>query len=278
MSGISIGEALTRGSRELSPVSETAARDVQVLLAEMMDRPREWLLARLETPVPREINDQLASALQRLTAGEPLPYVLGWCEFFGRRFTVTPDVLIPRPETELLVEKGLQAIDRHPRARTVIDVGTGSGCVGVTVALERGETRVFATDISRPALLVAKENAEWLGAGGLVAFVMADLTEGMWLEDAVVLANLPYVASDEVAALRCEPRLALDGGDCGTDVILRLLQQLARRRPRRATVLLEIGAGQGSAAIDLASTLCHPGSVWLELDLAGRDRILGLEF
>ncbi|MCX6072442.1 MAG: peptide chain release factor N(5)-glutamine methyltransferase [Chloroflexi bacterium] len=278
MSGISIGEALTRGSCELSPVSETAARDVQVVLAEMMDRPREWLLAHPETPVPREINDQLASALQRLTAGEPLPYVVGWCEFFGRRFTVTPDVLIPRPETELLVEKGLQAIDRHPRARTVIDVGTGSGCVGVTVALERGETRVFATDISRPALLVAKENAEWLGAGGLVAFVMADLTEGMWLEDAVVLANLPYVASDEVAALRCEPRLALDGGDCGTDVILRLLQQLARRRPRRATVLLEIGAGQGSAAIDLASTLCHPGSVWLELDLAGRDRILGLEF
>ena len=278
MSGISIGEALTRGSRELSPVSETAARDVQVLLAEMMDRPREWLLARPETPVPREINDQLASALQRLTAGEPLPYVLGWCEFFGRRFTVTPDVLIPRPETELLVEKGLEAIDGHPRARTVIDVGTGSGCVGVTVALERGGVRVFATDISRPALLVAMENAEWLRAGGLVAFVMADLTEGMWLEDAVVLANLPYVASGEVAALRCEPRLALDGGGCGMDVILRLLQQLARRRPRRTTVLLEIGSGQGSAAIDLASTLCHPGSVWLELDLAGRDRILGLEF
>jgi len=278
MAGTSVGEALARGGRVLSSMSETAARDVQVLLAEMMSRPREWLLAHPEASVPRETNDQLGSAIQRLTAGEPLPYVLGWCEFFGRRFTVTPDVLIPRPETELLVEKGLEAIDRHPLARTVIDVGTGSGCVGVTMALERRGARVFATDISRAALLVAKENAKWLGAGGLVAFVMADLAEGMWLDDAIVLANLPYVASGEVAALCCEPRLALDGGDWGMDVIRRLLQQLARRHPSRTTVLLEIGAGQGSAAMDLASSLCHPASVWLEPDLAGRDRILGLEF
>ena len=278
MAGTSIGEALARGSRELAPVSETAGRDVQVLLAEMMCRPREWLLAHPEAPVPCEINDQFASALQRLTAGEPLSYVLGWCEFFGRRFTVIPEVLIPRPETELLVQRGLEAIDRHPRARAIIDVGTGSGCVGITLALERRRARVVAADISRAALSVARGNAEKLGAGAMVAFVMADLTQGMSLEDAVVLATLPYVASGEVGDLRCEPRLALDGGDRGMDVIRRMLQQLASRRPCRTTVLLEIGAGQGNAAIDLASRLCHPTRAWVEPDLAVHDRILGLEF
>lgn len=278
MAGTSIGEALSQGSRVLYSVSETAGRDAQVLLAEMMGKPREWLLAHPEAAVPPEIEGQLMSALQRLTAGEPLAYVLGGWEFFGRRFLVSPDVLIPRPETELLVEKGLQAIDRHLHTRTVIDVGTGSGCVGVTLALERPRARVVATDISHAALQVARENATQLGAGDLVAFVMADLLAGMSLEDAVVLANLPYVASDEVSALHCEPRLAVDGGISGMGVIRRLLEHLAYRRPQRTTVLLEIGAGQGGAAIDLASTLCQPTRVWLESDLAGHDRILGLEF
>jgi release factor glutamine methyltransferase len=278
MARTSIGEALTRGSHELSPVSETAARDVQVLLSEMMSRPREWLLAHPEAPVPPGIEDQLASALRRLTAGVPLPYVLGWWEFFGRRFIVSTDVLIPRPETELLVEKGLHAIDARPQTHTLIDLGTGSGCVAVTVALERRRVRVVATDISRVALRVARENAERLGAGGVLTFVVADLTMGMLLEDALVLANLPYVASGEAAALRCEPRLALDGGVQGMDVIRRLMQQLACRRPTRTTVLLEIGAGQGREAADFASSLCLPARVWVEPDLAGRDRILGLEF
>jgi release factor glutamine methyltransferase len=278
VAGTSVGGELARGSRALSSKSETAGRDAQVLLAEMMGRPREWLLAHPEAAVPPAIEAQFTSVLQRLTAGEPLPYVLGWREFFGRRFLVSPDVLIPRPETELLVEKGLQAIDRHLYTRTVIDVGTGSGCVGVTLALERPRASMVATDISRAALQVARENATRLGAGDLVAFVMADLLAGMSLEDAVVLANLPYVASDEVSALHCEPRLAVDGGISGMGVIRRLLEHLAGRRPRRTTVLLEIGAGQGRAATGLASTICQPTRVWLESDLAGHDRILGLEF
>jgi release factor glutamine methyltransferase len=278
MVGTSIGEALSRGSRELSPVSETAAGDVQVLLADMMSRPREWLIAHPEAPVPQETADRFVSSLRRLKAGEPLPYVLGWWEFFGRRFAVTPDVLIPRPETELLVEKGLEAIDGHPGIETVIDVGTGSGCVGVTMALERRHVRVVATDVSRAALLVARENAERLGAGHRVVFVAADLTAGLSLEDAVVLANLPYVASGEVAALRCEPNLALDGGASGMEVIHRLLKEVGRRRPDRATLLLEMGAGQGQAAMDVALSLTHPARAWIEPDLAGRDRVLGLEF
>ena len=278
MAGTSIGEALARASRDLSPGSVTHASDVQVLMAEMTGRPREWLLAHPEAPLPHEITNRFDSALDRLKAGAPLPYVLGWWEFYGRRFRVTPEVLIPRPETEQLVEAGLEAIDRTPHLRTVLDLGTGSGCIGVTLAVERPDARVLATDVSRAALRVARETAARLGAVHRVGFVEADLTTCMVLEDAVVLANLPYVASADVPALRYEPHLALDGGVGGTDVIRRLLQQLAHRRPERTTLLLEIGAGQGGAMMDLAAKLCRPDRVWLSADLAGLDRIIGLEF
>jgi len=107
MAGTSVGEALARGGLALTATSETAHRDAQVLLADRMGRPREWLLSHPESPIPTDNERSFASGLQRLAAGEPLPYVLGWWEFYGRRFTVTRDVLIPRPETELLVEKGL---------------------------------------------------------------------------------------------------------------------------------------------------------------------------
>jgi release factor glutamine methyltransferase len=274
----SVGEALARGGRALASTSETASRDAQMLLADLIGKPREWLLSHPEAAVPRAADSTYSSALQQLLAGEPLPYVLGWWEFYGRRFRVTPQVLIPRPETELLVERGLRAIDEHPRIHALLDVGTGSGCVGVTLALERPSVRVVASDVSRAALSVARENADRHSVGNRIAFVMADLTAGFSLDHSVILANLPYVASNEIAGILSEPRLATEGGVTGLEVIGRLLGQLARHRPRRATVLLEIGAGQGSALIDLASIVCRPSRAWVEPDLAGRDRILGLQF
>jgi release factor glutamine methyltransferase len=243
-----------------------------------MGRPREWLLSHPESLIPTENARSFASGLQRLAAGEPLPYVLGWWEFYGRRFTVTPDVLIPRPETELLVEKGLLAIDEHPSPRLAIDLGTGSGCVGVTLALERRNLEIIASDISRAALEVARANAIRHGVEDRFALVNADLAAGLPLADCVLLANLPYVASKEIEQLPFEPRLATDGGDTGLVVITRLLGQLALRRPTRTTALLEIGAGQGRALVDLASAHCRPTRIWLEDDLAGRDRILGMRF
>jgi release factor glutamine methyltransferase len=278
MAGTSIGETLAQGGRDLSPVSETPARDAQVVLSQVMGRPREWLLAHPEAILSHPAQEQWEAALGRLGAGEPLPYVLGWAEFYGRRFAVTPDVLIPRPETEQLVAMALEVIDRTPRPRRVIDLGTGSGCVGITLALERPHAPVIASDVSPAALRLASDNSDRLGAKGRITFVMADLALGLSLDDAVIVANLPYVDSAEVAALHGEPRLALDGGADGTDVIQRLLAQLARCRPRRATALLEIGAGQGRRILELASAECHPARVWLKPDLAGRDRIVGIEF
>lgn len=248
------------------------------MLADRMARSREWLLSHPEAIVPVNIEADYSAGLKRLAAGEPLPYVLAWWEFYGRRFNLTADVLIPRPETELLVEKGLHAIDEHPRLRAVIDLGTGSGCVGITLALERHGLHVLATDVSTAALSVARSNAARHGVGSRLGFVKSDLSEGLALDDCVVLANLPYVPTIEVAGLAWEPRLATDGGEMGLDVIGRLLEQLACRRPRRTTVLLEIGAGQGSALVELANAACQPARAWVEPDLAGHDRILGMRF
>jgi len=278
MAGTSVGEALARGGLALTATSETAHRDAQVLLADRMGTAREWLLSHPESLIPAENERSFASGLQRLAAGEPLPYVLGWWEFYGRRFTVTPEVLIPRPETELLVDKGLLAIDEQPSPRVALDLGTGSGCVGVTLALERRNLEIISSDISSAALAVARANAIRHGVEDRLDLVKADLSAGLALADCVLLANLPYVDSEGIGQLLFEPHLATDGGDTGLEVITRLLGQFARRRPTRTTVLLEVGASQGSALVALASDICRPARIWLDTDLAGRDRILGMRF
>jgi release factor glutamine methyltransferase len=263
MAGISIGEALAEASRELSSLSKTPARDAQAVLAQALGKPREWLLAHPESAVPPDARTRLNTSLRRLASGELLPYVMGWAEFYGRRFLVTPEVLIPRPETELLVEAALKLLAHFPTCCTIVDLGTGSGCLGVTLALERPNAHLIATDRSRAALCVARRNAGALGAADRVSFVAADLAAGLRLEGRLVVANLPYVATRDVALLRGEPRLALDGGRDGTDVILRLLAQLCAGRSRPMGVLLEIGADQGTMITERARHLCRPARTWL---------------
>ncbi len=278
MAGTSVGEALARGGLALSSTSETAHRDAQVLLADRMGRPREWLLSHPEAPIPFEDELAFTSGLQRLEAGEPLPYVLGWWEFYGRRFALTPDVLIPRPETELLVEKGLLAIDEDPRLQVAVDLGTGSGCVGITVALERPDLRVIASDISKAASSVARANAIRHGVERRVGFVRADLSAGLQLVDCVLLANLPYVASEGIGYLPFEPRLATEGGDYGPGGHHPPARGIRspppdahhcaagnRRRARQRA---------GRAGIRHLPADSDVGGS----DLAGRDRILGMRF
>jgi hypothetical protein len=178
-----------------------------------MARSREWLLSHPEAIVPFTIEADYGAGLRRLAAGEPLPYVLGWWEFYGRRFNLTADVLIPRPETELLVEKGLRAIDEPPRLRAVIDLGSGSGCVGITLALERHGLRVLATDVSSAALSVARSNAAWHGVGSRLDFVKSiSVRDWRWMIASYWQHLRPH---DRVAGLAWEPRLAADGGRWG---------------------------------------------------------------
>jgi release factor glutamine methyltransferase len=274
----SVGEALAEGRRALSSRSATAGLDAQMLLAETIGAPREHLLAHPDDPLIPAQQAAFVSGLARLLAGEPLPYVLGWWEFYGRRFGVTPAVLIPRPETELLVDEALKVPRLRSDATCLIDLGTGSGCLAITLALELPGRRALASDVSREALRVARLNADLHRVRDRIDFLCLDLASGLELRQAVVLANLPYVSDEEAGSLPHEPRLALEGGADGLVLLRRLFGQLGRRRPVATTILLEIGAGQSALLQDAVAATCSPAHTWLVQDLAGHDRVLGMEF
>lgn len=258
----------------LAPVTDTPRLEAESLLAFVTASSRTALLAhpeRLLTADEQALYEQLVA--QR-AGGIPLPYLTRRVEFYGLEFTVTPDVLIPRPETEILVER---ALEREPR--TVIDVGTGSGCVAVTLAVHLPHARVWATDLSGAALRVAAANACRHGVADRVAFIQADLLSPLRGPVDLVISNPPYVAEEEWSSLPAsvreyEPRLALYGGRGGLEVIRRLLRDAPRLLQRGGTLLVEIGASQGSQAAALARACVPQACVRIHPDLAGRDRVL----
>lgn len=210
--------------------------------------------------------------VKRRTRREPAAYITGHREFYGRPFGVGQGVLIPRPETELLVELGLSELDRDPAA-VVVEAGTGSGAVAVSIAAERPAARVLATEISPDALRFAAANASTHAPD--IGLLRGNLLSAVSRAD-VVLANLPYIPAWEIEALepevsRWEPRVALDGGEDGYDLIRELVEDCAARlRPR--LFALEVGYGQ---AADVAAILESYGvEPWAVKDLAGIDRIV----
>ena len=271
---------------------ETPILDAQVLLAHIIGRNRAWVLAHPETVLNPVQAVAFAAGVGRLREGTPLPYVLGHWEFFGLDFEVTPDVLIPRPETELLVETALEWIRNHPPrwrpaglAHTILDVGTGSGCIPVALATHLPAARITATDISAAAIAVARRNAQRNGVADRIEFVECDLLpldvmDASWADLDLVTANLPYIPSAELkklAVFRSEPTLALDGGPDGLELIRRLLAGLADRTTNGGLILLEIEAGQGRAARELSETVFPVAEIEIKKDLAGYDRLVIIE-
>ncbi len=260
----------------------TAARpripglDAHVLLTEILGVERSYLLAHPEAEVTVEQVDQFRGWLERAAAGEPIAYIIGRRAFYDRDFAVTPAVLIPRPETELLLEQALAWAKPRSSVRAV-DVGTGSGALAVTFAALVPQADVCAVDVSAAALLVARQNAERHGAQ--VTFAQGDLlTPFRDRQFDLVMANLPYIAADEVPTLavsRYEPVLALDGGGDGLDLIRRLIAQIPQVTLPGALILLEIGAGQGAATLEIAQRL-NPAASEVIPDYAGHDRIVKL--
>lgn len=275
----SIGETLQRARQALTGI-ETASLDAQLLLCAVLDVPRTTLLAYPE----RTLTDEQAAAYEALiarrAAGEPVAYLLGQREFFGLDFAVTPAVLIPRPETEHLVEAALAWLAQHPAA-CVADIGTGSGAIAVSVALHAPQAPVYAVDISEEALALAAQNAARHQAR--VTFLQGDLLEPLRaLPQRVdlLLANLPYIATEEVPRLevsRHEPHLALDGGLDGLRLIERLLRTAPELCAPDALLLLEIGADQGEALRQMAEAILAPRCVEIRPDYAGLDRLVVIQ-
>ena len=264
-------------------LSDTPALDASVLIAHVIHKPRTWVMAHPELNLNSGQKKQLNESLKRLEDGEPFPYVLGHCEFFGLDFDITHDVLIPRPETELLVEKAIAWLQESPVRRTVADVGTGSGAIAVTIAANVPDARILATDISHQALEVARKNAIKFEVNRCIDLVQCDLlpphiaylpTE---LHFDLICANLPYIPTSKLQGLPIfgrEPTLALDGGSDGLDIIRRLLDIAPAWLAPNAMILLEVESTRGIQALNMACDLFSEATIHLHQDLAGQDRLL----
>lgn len=267
----------------LNLISETPALDASVLLAHILGKPRTWVLAHPEVPLTPEQQNELNNSLSRLEGGEPFPYVLGHWEFFGLDLEVTPDVLIPRPETELLVEKAIAWLQESPVRRTAADIGTGSGAIAIALAAHVPGTSILATDISGKALQVAGRNARKFNLDHRIEFVKCDLLPPKpdpFTTDEhfdLLCANLPYIPTETLHALPIyghEPTLALDGGEDGLDLIRRLLNIAPGWMAPNSLILLEIESTRSLDALSLACDLFSEAEIHLQQDLAGNDRIL----
>jgi len=280
MVGQPIRQVLADAKARFVPVSPSASLDAQLLLAEVLGVSRAHVIAHPEKVLTTTQTTQIEQWVTRREAGEPIAYILGRRAFYDREFIVSPAVLIPRPETEHLLELALDYVKLHPDA-VCVDVGTGSGALAVTLAAHAPQAIVHAVDVSVDALAIANKNAanhqvdvQFHQGNLLQPLIDAGITVDL------VMANLPYIATDEMRTLavsKHEPHLALDGGPDGLDLFRELLRQVPGPCAPDALILLEIGADQGVSVLQLAQQMLSPKSVWVVKDYAGLDRVVCIQ-
>ena len=265
--------AIADAKDRLKDVSESPRLDAEVLLCRTIDMPRSYLFAHPEDELDELTRERFEDVLKRRVGGEPMAYIMGMKEFWSLELFVSPATLVPRPETELLVELALREIPRKAEWE-VLDLGTGSGAIAIAIAGERPLCQVTAVDMSEDALAVARENVRALSQGNIT------LAHGSWTEPVqgrqfdILVSNPPYVRSDDEALrnLRYEPQSALASGDDGLDAIRTLAADCPAILSGDGMLLLEHGADQAS---DVAALLQSHG--WVEIcchnDFAGLPRV-----
>jgi release factor glutamine methyltransferase len=255
---------------------DTARLDAELLVGHALGISRTQILANLRDPFPDDLASATHALADRRLGGEPVAYILGRKEFLGRDFIVTPAVLTPRPETELLVEWAVTWLSKRPDAK-VVDVGTGSGAIAIGVALNTPPTvSITAVDVSEDALAVARGNADQ-HCPDRISFQPGDLLSGVQGRFDLVLANLPYLRPDQIDGNRdlvAEPRLALDGGQHGLDLIDRLIGQLPDALDVSGAVALEIDPSQSIAVAERLAASLPDAAIAVHKDLAGLDRFV----
>lgn len=254
---------------------ESARLDAELVVAKALGIDRVGLYLDLNRPLLEDERSAIRPLVTRRRDREPVAYILGYKDFYGRRFLVTPEVLIPRPETETLIDHALECIPARAACR-VLDVGTGSGAIAITIALERPLASVAATDISASALEVAAENAARLEVASRVRFEQTDLVvEGDAYD--VIVSNPPYLSSRDLATVQAEvrehePRIALEGGEDGLDVVRAVLNATQKVTAPGAQLLVEIGLGQAEKVLEFAAaeTSWQPVATYRDLDRIDR--------
>jgi release factor glutamine methyltransferase len=264
----------------LAPICDSPSLDSQVLLAHTIGKNRTWILAHPDAHISNEQLEYLQQSVDRVEQGDPLPYVLGSWEFYGLDFSVTPDTLIPRPETEILVDKAKAWLNDHPGMRYAADIGTGSGCIAISLAVNIQDLVILASDISLLALKVAYQNITQLNVTRRVFPIAANLFPPTQKRFNLICANLPYIPGERLNNLEIsgrEPALSLDGGTQGLDVIEKFICEAPQYLLDSGLILLEIDSSQGLLVKNLARNE-FPGS-YIEVitDLSGKDRVVSIQ-
>ncbi|HZP57419.1 MAG TPA: peptide chain release factor N(5)-glutamine methyltransferase [Dehalococcoidia bacterium] len=257
---------------------DDARLEAEVLLATALRSDRAHVIARLHEPADDATAARFAALLERRLAHEPLAYITGEREFYGLAFRCTPAALIPRPETELLVDFALEEVRTRGVAARIADIGTGTGAVAVAVAVHAPGTRVIATDSAGDALSLARENAQRHGVADRIELRAADLLDGLGVLD-VIVANLPYVAQSDYDRLppeirEHEPRAALLAGPRGTEVVGRLLAEAPAHLASGGALAAEIGDAQADELLAAARRAFRDAACSVIKDAGGRDRVL----
>ncbi len=274
-----IRTAWAYGRSQLTPASPTPQLDTRLLLQHLLQVEHSYLVAHGEEELTAVQHQIYLSYLTRAQNHEPIPYIIGKTEFFGLEFIVNANVLIPRPETELLVETAVAHAQSRPSSH-IVDVGTGSGCIAVALATQLPQAHIEAVDISPDTLAVAQQNAQRL-VPQRIHFHQGYLLDPIQAPIDLLVANLPYVTTEEWTMLDDgvklhEPSTALLGGVDGFDLIRACLQQATEKLHIGGALLLEIGWQQGAAAKTLAQGYFPMAQVSVMADYAGNDRILAI--
>ncbi len=286
MSASALGDSLQAAAAVLQAAGVDSPRlDAELLLAYCLGVPRDYVLAHRPDPLAEPQQERYRALVARRAAREPLAYITGERWFYGLRLEVTPAVLIPRPETEMVVEAALAWLRARPsRPRRLADIGVGSGAIAVAVAVRTAGAAltIYATDASPEALAVARRNAGRHQVAGRITFLQGDLLAPLPEPVDLILANLPYVAETDRPALMpevrdFEPAAALFAGPDGMDAIERLLAQAPAHLVPGAALFLEIGWNQGQAALAAAHRSFPAATIAVLPDLAGNDRLLTVQ-
>jgi release factor glutamine methyltransferase len=276
---VNLRQALTHACSTLSHNNiEDAFLEGEILLRHVLGKDRAQLYTDLDINLSARQEKALNEFLKRRKRGEPIPYITGHREFYGLDFRVEHNVLIPRPETELLVELAIKAANVNG-TKEIADIGTGCGAIAVSLAINLPKASVYATDISARALEVARFNCLRHGVAGRVVLLHGDLLEPLKKKVDMIAANLPYVRENDLRknkSLSYEPMLALNGGSSGLDRIRALCQQMREKLNKPGYLILEIGEGQAKGVKTILRKVFPETVIEFHKDLAGIERAVSL--
>jgi len=278
---VTLKQALSRARGILAADNiEDAPLECELLLGHTLKISRVQLYLDLNYELSPKQEETFWNLIKRRLNGEPTAYITGHREFYGLDFCVDPRVLIPRPESELLVEKALNLAQNHTLS-TIAEIGTGCGAIAISLALNLPQAKIYATDISTSALRVALFNCKKHGAVNRIYLVQGDMLDPLPEPVDLIIANLPYVKESELSRMYSagfEPWLALNGGSDGLKKIHQLCTQVTSKLRPEGCLLLEIGQGQREVVIILLRSLLPSAKIEVAPDLSGIDRVVSLIF